>query len=90
MTTNWIEEIRNKFHDIHEAWKKQGYVFDLEQGMIDHITTLLEKQSEEYVEMIGKLKISSSKIIELNEDYQEGHDKAIDNIINLIKSHDNV
>ena len=95
MTTNWIEEFDTKWQDPME--KKMGKGFALycsfcsgewRDDIKDFITTLLEKQRDEYVEMIENYptRIDGNKDEVLSAMYTAK--KLKQDIINLIKSHD--
>ena len=70
MTTNWIEQFKIEF---------SGYSYTRKKKILNFITTLLEKQKEEYVEMIRDYQRKDSDFI--------SH-MVCNDIINLIKSHD--
>ncbi len=86
MTTNWKEE----FYQFMETLPKR--VGETPKDLLlDFITTLLEKQREEYVEMIEKLKHLERVTISCGPIVLEkavAYNQAIDDIINLLKSHD--
>jgi hypothetical protein len=71
MTPQQIEKFKNTFI-LNPVMSK---------SIINFITTLLEKQREEYVEMIRGYKFSSWN-------GEEEVEKGIEEIISLIKSHD--
>ena len=93
MTNNWIEEFKKKFDGDdwedtfieHYGCSPDGDSYDIDK-IINFITTLLEKQREEdnkiYIKMIEKL------YVKVNYEKDKAHNKAIDEVINLIKSHD--
>lgn len=97
MTTNWIEEFEDKFIHTDWSGQKRLNMLYLtnhtksdpiipkeEQVLIElksFITTLLEKQREEYVEMIRDYKFSDWS------DEQAIYDQ-LEEIIIRIKSHD--
>ena len=88
MTPQQIEEFNQKFpHKIAEVI--DDFDSPVKSNLQDFITSLLEKQREEYVEMIEKLKLKEDAWKHtFPQQYSEGYRMAIDDIINLIKSHD--
>ena len=83
MTNNWIEEFNKKYYtsvfDAYGDYKESHKI--LLDDIQTFITTLLEKQMEEYVEMIRGYKFSSWN-------GEEEVEKGIEEIITLIKTHD--
>ena len=73
MTTNWIEQFKELFY------KKVSNVDSERDIILDFITTLLEKQREEYIEMIIGIEIKGSR------DYELAQLRYREKIINLIK-----
>ena len=44
---DWEKEFSRKYYDIFAAWKKQGYVLDLENNLKDFIKQTLTQQRTE-------------------------------------------
>ena len=49
---DWEKEFSRKYYDIFAAWKKQGYVLDLENNLKDFIKQTLTQQRTELLEEI--------------------------------------
>lgn len=49
---DWKKEFSRKYYDIFAAWKKQGYVLDLENNLKDFIKQTLTQQRTELLEEI--------------------------------------
>ena len=47
ISKTWEEELGKKYHHVFEAWRKQGYVLDLESSLTTFISQLLDNQREE-------------------------------------------
>lgn len=73
------EDDRYKVLEEEQFWKQK---YRLDEKIENFITTLLEKQREEYVEMIENIDGEGESNFYNGEEYMK------DRIINLIKSHD--
>jgi len=52
---DWKKEFSRKYYDIFAAWKKQGYVLDLENNLKDFIKQTLTQQRTELLEEIKRI-----------------------------------
>ena len=68
---DWEKEFSRKYYDIFAAWKKQGYVLDLENNLKDFIKQTLTQQRTELLEEI-------MKIIEVNVHVGSGYTDECD------------
>lgn len=91
MTNNWIEQFEKQFltNDKtdwqHSDWDNVTVDF---RDVKSFITTLLEKQREEYVEMITNLYADDLPSDDVFNEWENGRAEAYVKVINLLKSHD--
>jgi len=85
---DWEKEFSRKYYDIFAAWKKQGYVLDLENNLKDFIKQTLTQQRTELLEEI-------KKIVEEQLFWYEGEDyssitarEALNQVKNLLNKKD--